>query len=310
METNNKINDELIAKYLSGKTTEEEEILIHDYLARNPKFADELLDITTAIQYQHKHDEESHKASEGQSKAKSIFSMPPRTFFSAAASIALAIGIGFLVFKPFSNNNQGPTIVENSTETNTVTTNPINETTTKSGTTPIGSIEPEAPSLADNQESTVLPVETVSQSQLDQTFLADNTSTNAQLSQETSALSTNPDGPMMASLTVHGDNHDAPMMKEALFIADSIPNTCNPTKALIMKWDCNAPILTLEISYGKDKKWEKTFNTSASQTTIHPRQLSEFKAYNPQGFNWRLTAHYRDGKLTKEGFISFTNDND
>ena len=107
METNNKITDELIAKYISGKTNEEEDNLIHEYLAHHPEYANDLLDVATALRHQH------------QQETKHIQLRPRRIFIAAAAaSIVILIGIGLLVLKPFAKNEpEQPILAETSVDT-------------------------------------------------------------------------------------------------------------------------------------------------------------------------------------------------
>lgn len=302
METNNNITDELIAKYICGNTTEEEESLIHEYLARNPEFADELLDIATALRQQQKKDDEAQCIDEQPKEAKRVFIANRRTFYAVAASIVLLIGIGFLVFRPFSNKDQGQSpVLVNSQET-TKTDTIVNDTISNLEPVSNSSINQQVPLLVENQESSVQSSENATNGIIEQQLIADNAGSQPQ---ETNT-SANSEKPIVASMNVHENNSDAPFKADAIFHTD-IPAVCNPDSELILNWNCNAPKLVLNISYGEGKSWEKTYDQSIHQEKLGPQRLQGFKIYSPQGINWKMTAYYSDGTLTEEGFIKFSN---
>lgn len=310
METNEKITDELIAKYINGNTTEEEDALIHDYLAQNPEFANDLLDIATALRHQHKHDEEIRNGLKEQPKeAKRIFLSRRFIYPAAAASLVLLIGVGFY-FKTSTKNGflqEQPSVAEVNTEISNTPTNPNGSIEATVLETPeIIKFDSEEVLIADNHEPDVQPVVNISESQVDQSLFADNTNPHQQ--QENEALSSDPDGPMVASMTICEDNGDAPLIKDAVFNIADIPTNCNPDTPLLLNWSCNAPKLVLEIRYGNGKIWKKTFDNTINQISLGRNQLSVFKSYDRQGLKWKMTAFYRDGTLTKDGFIRFTND--
>ncbi len=313
METNEKITDELIAKYISRKTNEEEDRFIHDYLARNPEFANDLLDIATAIRHQRKHDETTaNKGKEQPQEATRVRLTLRRTFYALAASFVLLIGIRFFVSKPFANNEiipEQPTIAEANTETsNTPTDSDESSEETVLETPAIAGAEPEEVLFADNQTTDVQHTENITEPQVNQSLLADNT--NPPQQQEADVASANPDVPVMAAQTVYQDNSDEPCMEEAVFDIDNIPTTWNPNKDLVLKWECNAPEVAIEFSIDGGKTWKLRYtNPRNNQLTISTLKLKDFKLDNPEGFNWKITVQYRDGSLTKEGFVRFTNDN-
>ena len=56
MEDNKHISDELLAKYLSGKASAEEEEWVLDYLAENDENLEDFLTMATAAKMQHQGD--------------------------------------------------------------------------------------------------------------------------------------------------------------------------------------------------------------------------------------------------------------
>lgn len=311
MEINGKITDELIAKYISGNTTEEEDNFIHDYLAQNPDFANDLLDMATALRHQHKHDEEIRNGLEEQPKeAKHIF-LSRRFLYSAAASIVLLIGVGFYLKMSTKNEfiQEQPSIAEVNTGISNTPTDPngnIEETVLE--TPAIIDFGSEEVLIANNHEPDVQPVVNISESQVDQSLFADNSTPQQQ--QETNVPSANPDMPLMAAQTVYQDNSGEPCKEEAVFDVSNIPTTWNPNKVLVLKWECNATIVTIEFSSDGGKTWESRYtNPHFNQLSIPTTKLDIFKLDNPEGFNWRITAQYRDGNLVRQGTIRFTDGN-
>lgn len=74
------IMDELIAKYLSGNATEEEESIVLDYMAENEEHLDDLLTSVDALREQHKYDMAAKRR--------------PMAIYSAAASVVLLMVVG------------------------------------------------------------------------------------------------------------------------------------------------------------------------------------------------------------------------
>lgn len=78
-----KVTDEMIARYLSGKATPEEESAVLDYMSENDGNLDDLLTITAAVEQFGKRD------TERKSHVRSLWPA-----ISAAASVAILIGVG------------------------------------------------------------------------------------------------------------------------------------------------------------------------------------------------------------------------
>ena len=306
MEHNKIVTDELIAKYISGKTTEEEDNLIHDYLAQHPECANDLLDIATALRHQRKHDEATGQVDlEQPQEAKRVPLFHRRTFYYVAASVVVIIGIGLMWFKPFAQNDTDQSLADADTEI--TNTNPSNKDEGNDlNLTDITSVDlqSEEPLLADNQESNVQPVEIVTEIQYEQPMLADNS--NPQSQQETVVADVNPDAPIMAAQTIYQDDSSVPLLENAVFVTDSIPSICNPNENLLLQWDCNAPDVAIEFSVDGGKEWKLRYtNPRFNKLPLSSFQLNDFKIDNPEGFNWRITAQYRDGKLVRQGMVSF-----
>lgn len=314
METNEKITDELIAKYISGTTTEQEDNLIHDYLAKNPEFADDLLDIATALRHQHKHEEAVGTVESRQpQETEHVISMPRRTYYAIAASIVVLISIGMLIFKPFFlNETEQPQLVNANTKTPT-------DTPENSGvgidldSTIIAPIDllTEEPLLADNQETVTTPIqENLVQPQQNEPLLAENNTPSTKQQQEASATMNDDNASTMAALTENEDYNNYPTQKDAIFVTDSIPVEWDPRKDLVLKWTCNTPSLKLEFSTDHGSTWKTSYDVSGQNSfKIWSRRLQDFRIDNPQGFHWRMTAQYRDGKLVRQGMVKFSEDN-
>lgn len=314
MKHNEIITDELIAKYISGKTNEEEDRLIHDYLAQNPEFANDLLDIATAIRHQRKHDETTaNKDKEQTQEAMRVRLVIRRSLYALAASFVLLIGIRFFVSKPFANNEmiqEQPTIAEANTETSS-TLESIEEMALE--TPAIINTEPEEGLFVDNQGNQLRETNNIAYTEQEELF-AENTSDELLSQQEINNVELNNiDGPIMASQTIYQDNSNEPCLEESVFVTDSIPTICNPKKAFVMKWNCNATSLTLEFSTedGESKVWKKPSYdiTGKSDFNITSTKLRDFMIYNNKCFYWRMTAKYRDGNLTRQGMVKFSEDN-
>ncbi len=309
MEQNEKITDELIAKYISGKTTEEEDRIIHDYLAHHPEFANDLLDIATALRRQRKHDEATRQVDQKQpQEAQQVPLIRRRTFYAIAASVAALIVFGLLFFKPFAQNDSEQTLADADTEsTNTA---PQNEGEVDDlNKTDINTIDfqPGEPLLADNQEAVTTPIqENPVQPQPEEPLLADNSTPSTIQQQEAVAPLSDNNDPTMAALTIDDDS-GIPIVKDAVFVTDSIPSNCDPNKDLVLKWTCNAPVLKIEFSLDNGATWKTSYNVSGqNRLTIKPSKLNTFKDYsNTNSFQWRMTAQYSDGKLVRQGTVSF-----
>lgn len=311
METNEKLSDELIAKYISGTTTEEEDNLIHDYLAKNPEFADDLLDIATALRHQRKHEETTGTVGSGHPQETAhVISMRRRTFLAIAASIVVLISIGLLVFKPFSHNEtEQSQMASSNTETPNVTPSPSEEGIGLDSTaiTPID-LQPDEPLLADNHETPSQKPENTSQPQPEVPSLADNTVTSTPQQQEVAPQNDN--ASTMAALTTGEDYSNLVPQKDAIFVTDSIPVEWDPQKDLVLKWTCNTPSLKLEFSTDRGSTWKTPYDVSGQNSfMIRSRRLQDFSLDNPQGFNWRLTAQFSDGKLVRQGSVKFSDVN-
>lgn len=91
MEYKNEISDELLAKYLSGKTSKEEEEIVLAYLSESDENVDDLLNMSAAVELHH-------------SKQKKNVEKRNRFLWaaSAAAAIIVLIVVGVFVF----NNNE------------------------------------------------------------------------------------------------------------------------------------------------------------------------------------------------------------
>ena len=311
METNDKITDELIAKYISGNTTEEEDNLIHDYLAQNPEFANDLLDIATALRHQQKHDEAI--ANEGKEQgAAHVRLIPRRTLYAAAAAIVILIGIGLLVSKPFAKNDEEQSLVAETQPGPILTpTDSIKEgEEIDPGTVPVNINEPEQPLLVDEQEFPIQKTDKV----IDPTqkeLYAESTPIEQPQPETDIAPSNDGEGPIMASQTIYQDDSGEPRLEDAVFVTDSIPTTCNPKKELVLRWNCNAPSLTLEFSTdnGDEKVWKKpplSDITGKNVYTISATKLRDLMTYNKKCFYWRITAKYKEGSIKREGKVEFS----
>ena len=303
METNDKITDELIAKYVSGKATEEEESIVHEHLARNPEFANDLLDIATALRHQHK--QVKGKGDQQQTQeAKRVQFVSRRIFYAIAASIVILIGFGLLVFKPFAKSDmEEPLVVENQTQTTSTEPCEGGEEIV-SDTMSVIFNEPENPLLAEKQQEVPSQkTENMAKPQHEEPLLADNTPKDSPLEQ----TDYDDGASMIASLTGSEDNENAPQIKEVVFITDSIPTICNPEKDLVLKWNCNAPSLKLELS-SDGVTWKTLNNNIANQNsrTLNSNLLKDYELSNPNYFYWRMTAKYSDGNQTRKGKIVFS----
>ena len=321
LETNGKITDELIAKYISGNTTEEEEDLIHDCLARNPEFANDLLDIATALKHQHKHDATIKKEEQEESKeAKRIKITPRRTFYAVAASIVILIGIGLLMFKHLAPSNNGEEFVLESFELcdTTFTFQQYNCDDLMSEEISTDNIF-----LCDVPDSLIYdgfsnseiegtpPQKTgfVTEHKPEALSLADNSASESQPQLDLVSLSPNSDASMMASLTVSEDDDNVLQKKDGVFTID-IPQTCNPENGIVLKWNCNAPSLKLELS-SDGVTWKTLNNNIANQNsrTLNSNLLKDYELSNPVCFYWRMTAKYSDGNQMWQGEVKFSREN-
>lgn len=319
LETNGKITDELVAKYISGNTTEEEDGFIHDYLARNPEFANDLLDIATALRHQHKHDAAIKKEKQEESKeAKRIQITPPRTFYAIAASVVVLIGIGLLLY--LAPSSDGEEFVLESVELcDTVFSfqeyncdDLMSEEMSADNIFLSGipdSLIYDDLSYSDIEEISAQETEIVTEHKSEALSLADNSVSESQPQQEPVSPSDNSDASMMASLTVSEDDDNVLQKKDGVFTID-IPKTCNRENGIVLKWNCNASSLKLEIS--TDRKTWKTLNNNIIQhnsLTITPSQLKDFEMSNSECFYWRMTAQFSDGPLRKEGIVYYSKEN-
>ena len=309
MEHNEIITDELIAKYISGKTTEDEDNLIHDYLAQHPEFANDLLDIATALRHQRKHDEATGQVDQEQpQEAKRIPLIRRRTFYYVAASVVVIIGIGLVWFKPFAQSDTEQSLADADTEiTYTSPANGIEGNDLNPTDVTAVDLQPEEALLADNQEAVTTPIqENPVQPQQEEPLLAGNNISTTTQQQEAVAPMNDDNASTMAALTESEDYNNYPTQKDAIFVTDSIPTEWDPNKDLVLKWTCNSPLLKLEISTDQGETWKTPIDISGQNSyKILIRRLRDFRIDNPQSFNWRMTAQYSDGKLVRQGTIRF-----
>lgn len=77
------VTDEMIARYLSGKATSDEEAAVLDYMSENDERLDDLLAMSAAVEQSRK------QKTEHKSRIRPLWPA-----LSAAASVALLIGVG------------------------------------------------------------------------------------------------------------------------------------------------------------------------------------------------------------------------
>ncbi|MCR5445799.1 MAG: hypothetical protein K6E96_09030 [Bacteroidales bacterium] len=86
-------SDEMIARYLSGKATPEEEAAILDYIAESDENFDDFLAMSAAVEQSRK------QKTEHKSRIRPLWPA-----LSAAASVALLIGVGIAIWHNSWNN--------------------------------------------------------------------------------------------------------------------------------------------------------------------------------------------------------------
>lgn len=87
-----KVTDEMIARYLSGKATSEEESAVLDYMSENDEHLEDLLAMSAAIESSRLRD------------IKTTRVRPLWPVISAAASVALLIGVGIAIWHNSGDN--------------------------------------------------------------------------------------------------------------------------------------------------------------------------------------------------------------
>lgn len=97
MDKKEQMSDELLAKYMSGKASPEEEAVVLDYLADNEENLDDFLNMTASIELQHG----KEKTGNAQKIWKKII-----WGVSAAAAIALLVIVGVFAFNHESNQGE------------------------------------------------------------------------------------------------------------------------------------------------------------------------------------------------------------
>ena len=103
MDSENKhISDEVLARYLSGKATAEEETAVLDYLSENDERVEDLLAMSAAIETCSTGVEESKSQKVEESKGRRVRPLWP--VISAAASVALLIGVGIALWHNSASN--------------------------------------------------------------------------------------------------------------------------------------------------------------------------------------------------------------
>lgn len=90
------VTDEMLARYLSGKATPEEESVVLDYLSENDERVEDLLAMSAAIETCSTGVEESKSQKVEESKGRRVRPLWPA--LSAAASVAILIGVGVALF--------------------------------------------------------------------------------------------------------------------------------------------------------------------------------------------------------------------
>lgn len=80
-----KVTDEMIARYLSGKSSPEEEAVVLDYLSESDEHLDDFLAMSAAVEV-NKEEEPKHQT------------RPLWPAISAAASVAILIGVGIALW--------------------------------------------------------------------------------------------------------------------------------------------------------------------------------------------------------------------
>lgn len=323
METNGKITDELVAKYISGNTTKEEEDLIHDYLARNPVFANDLLDIATALRHQHKYDAAIKKKEQEESKeAKRIQITPRRTFYAVAASIVVLIGIGLLLFKYLAPSSDSEEFVLVNYELcDTVFTfqqYDCNDLMSEEMSTDNIFLSDIPDSLiyddlaySDIEEIPPQETEIVTEHKSETLSLADNSALEHQPQQEVHFSLENSDAATMAPLTVYEENEDALKREDLVFITENMPKSCNIEKDLVLKWECNATSVILELSTDNGETWKAPSYdiTGRKHFIIKRNQLKGLARNNPNHcFCWRITAEYDEGSIERFGKVTFSDE--
>lgn len=101
-----KVTDEMIARYLSGKATPEEESAVLDYLSENDERFEDLLAMSAAIELNSTESKEnaSVKLSPFTSHLSPQRKRPLWPALSAAASVALLIGVGIAIWHNSGDN--------------------------------------------------------------------------------------------------------------------------------------------------------------------------------------------------------------
>ena len=97
MDRKKMMSDELLAKYMSGKATSEEEAAVLDYLAENEEHLDDFLSMTAAVELQ----KSKEKISVGRSVWKKF-----AWGISAAAAIAVLVIVGVFLFHNNSDESE------------------------------------------------------------------------------------------------------------------------------------------------------------------------------------------------------------
>ncbi len=87
------ISDELLARYLSGKATPEEESIVLDYMSESDGHIDDLLAMSAAIELNTKGNKENAPAKLSIQRKRPLWPV-----VSAAASVALLIGVGIAIW--------------------------------------------------------------------------------------------------------------------------------------------------------------------------------------------------------------------
>ena len=87
------MTDEMIARYLSGKATPEEESAVLDYMSENDERVEDLLAMSAAV--------EQYKETRQRQKVRSIWPV-----FSAVASVILLLGFGITLWHTSQSDSE------------------------------------------------------------------------------------------------------------------------------------------------------------------------------------------------------------
>lgn len=119
MKNDNIITDELIAKYINGRTSKQEDELILDFMSKNDEYVNELFDTAIAVRLQQKQWEKEN--------ASHIVRIPlyQTWIFKVAASMVVLIITTWFILQKNHNNQSQQFVLNEQREEMTLVTNPI-----------------------------------------------------------------------------------------------------------------------------------------------------------------------------------------